>query len=256
MKVGIGMTEEQNTSKEYVSLRELVGEITGIKESGSHGSFEGEYKNVQRIVTVMRDLTGTKQTRISRDDKEAFVIITKHLYEMIHTDNSGEGQKLFKRLKDGKKLTPAEYDKLIAFFVEGLLANPNHPLLPHFKNLMKRADSEDRFLALQDEVEKRVIEDFKLLGDIDNFTLREQRANEYLAFLTQFEQVKAWRNEVKFDLEKERTIQRIISIATDKGFDVEEVLAGTNTDMLEEITKEMVRRGAKAFINQWGETEA
>lgn len=71
------MSKNKKIKPSY-SLRELIPEIAGIPElKGAH--FDAEYKAVQRIVKVMKNITGNKEVRkrIPHEEKKSFIIITK-----------------------------------------------------------------------------------------------------------------------------------------------------------------------------------
>jgi len=236
------------------SLRELIPEITGIpKLKDAH--FDAEYKAVQRIVKVMKNITGNNEVRqrIPHEEKKSFIIITRNLYNMIKNDQSGEGQDLFARMAADEVLTGKEYEKLIGFFKEGFKANPELPLN---RLLIERVNSDDRFYQLQDEIVQIVQRDINLLVDLESYSIREQRIKEYLSFLKDSSQMNAWRNSVESDLKAELFKKKIIAIVMEKGLDVKKVLEGTDSDLLEEVTGEIIKRDMEAFLKNMDETDS
>ncbi|WP_310356594.1 hypothetical protein [Neobacillus drentensis] len=140
------MSKNKKIKPSY-SLRELIPEIAGIQEL-KDAHFDAEYnKAVQRIVKVMKSITGNDEVRqrIPHEEKESFIIITRNLYNMIKNDQTGEGQDLFARMAADEVLTAKEYEKLIGFFKKGFKANPELPLN---KLLIERSNGDDRFYQL------------------------------------------------------------------------------------------------------------
>lgn len=240
--------------KPSYSLRELIPEIAGIPEL-KDAHFDAEYKAIQRIVKVMKNITGNDEVRqrIPYEEKESFIIITRKLYNMIKNDQTGEGQDLFARMAADEVLTGKEYEKLIGFFKEGFKANPELPLN---KLLIERVNSDDSFYQLQDEIEQLVQRDINLLVDLESYSLREQKIKEYLSFLKDSSQMNAWRNGVESDLKAEQLKKRIIAIAMEKGLDVQKVLEGKDRDLLEEVTGEIIKRDMEAYLRNMDETDS
>ncbi|AMW97941.1 hypothetical protein [Rummeliibacillus stabekisii] len=195
--------KQKEKTKSSYSLRELTPEITGISKSDYR--FDAEYKAVQRIVKVMKKLTNNneKNMRISKEEKDSFVIITRNLYYMTKNDPTGEGQELFSRMAADEKLTVKEYDKLIKLFKEGFEANPDLPL---YKMLLDRVNNEDNFYQLKAEIEQQVNQDINFLFRMESSSQREKRAKEYLAILKESSQLNDWREDVKLDLQEETEI--------------------------------------------------
>lgn len=193
-------SKKKKKEKTTYSLRELIPEITGASKLDDN--FEAEYTAVRRMVNIMKTLTGNNQKnqRISHEEKDSFVIITRNLYNMTKNDPTGEGQELFSRMAADEKLTVKEYDKLIKLFKEGFEANPDLPL---YKTLIDRVNNEDNFYQLQAGIEKQVIQDINFLFRMESSSQREKRANEYLAILKESSQLNAWRDDVKSDLQEE-----------------------------------------------------
>ncbi|MEQ2465135.1 hypothetical protein [Niallia hominis] len=241
-------------TKSTYSLRKLIPEITGIPNL-KDALFDAEYKAVQRIVKVMKNITGNNEVRqrIPHEEKDSFIIITRNLYNMIKNDQSGEGQELFARMAAEELLTGKEYEKLIGFFKEGFKANPELPLN---KLLIERVNSDDSFYQLQDGIEQLVQRDINLLVDLDSHSVREQRIKEYLSFLKDSSEMNAWRNSVESDLKAELFKKKIIAIAMEKGLDVKKVLEGKDHDLLEEVTGEIIKRDIEAYLRNMDETDS
>lgn len=253
MKGETNMSKNKKVKPSY-SLRELIPEIAGIPEL-KDAHFDAEYKAVQRIVKVMKNITGNDEVRqrIPHEEKESFIIITRNLYNMIKNDQMGEGQDLFARMAADEKITGREYEKLIGFFKEGFKANPELPLN---KRLIERVNSDDRFYQLQDEIEQLVQRDMNLLVDLEGYSIREQRIMEYLSFLKDSPKMNAWRKSVESDLKAELFKKRIIAIAIEKGLDVQKVLEGQDSDLLEEVTCEIIKRDIEAYLKNLDETDS
>lgn len=247
------MSKNKKIKPSY-SLRELIPEIAGIPEL-KDAHFDAEYKAVQRIVKVMKNITGNDEVRqrIPHEEKKSFIIITRNLYNMIKNDQTGEGQDLFARMAADEVLTGKEYEKLIGFFKEGFKANPELPLN---KLLIERVNSDDCFYQLQDEVEQLVQSDINLLVDLEGYSIREQRIKEYLLLLKDSPQMNAWRNSVELDLKAELLKKKIIAIAMEKGMDVQKVLEGKDRDLLEEVTGEIIKWDMEAYLRNMDETDS
>lgn len=246
-------SKNKKTKSSY-SLRELIPEITGIPKL-KDALFDAEYKAVQRIVKVMKNITGNNEVRqrIPHEEKDSFIIITRNLYNMIKSDQSGEGQDLFARIAAEEELTGKEYEKLISFFKEGFEANPELPL---YKLLVEQVNSEDRFYQLQDEIEQLVQSDMNLLVDLESSSLRERRVKEYLSFLKDSSHMDAWRTNVESDLKGELFKKKIIAIANEKGLDVQKVLEGKDYNLLEEVTSEIIKRDVEAYLKNTDEADS
>lgn len=238
--------------KESYSLRELIPEITGVNKLDYN--FDSEYKAVQRIVKVMKNITGNKEKskRIPQEEKGSFVIITRNLYNLIKNEQSGQGQELFSRMAIGETLIAKEYELLIKLFREGFEANPELPL---YKLLLERVNSEDRYYQIQDEIEQLVQSDMSLLADLEPFSLREQRAMEYLSFLKNSSHMNTWRANVHTDIKGEMVKKEIIAIASEKGLDVQRVLEGKDQKLLEEVISEMIRRDLNTYLKSTNGTD-
>lgn len=240
--------------KESYSLRELIPEITGVNKLDYN--FDSEYKAVQRIVKVMKNITGNKENnkRIPQEEKDSFVIITRNLYNLIKNEESGQGQELFSRMAAGEALTAKEYELLIKLFKEGFEANPELPL---YKLLLKRVNSEDRFYQLQDEIEQIVQADINLLVDVESFSTREQRAREYLSILKDLSRMNKWRTNVRSDIEGEQIKKMMITIANEKDLDVQKVLEGKDYSLFDEVVGEMIKRHiVETYIKNIEETDS
>ncbi len=245
-------SKKEKTKQSY-SLRELVPKITGVKKDDYN--FDAEYKAVQRIVQVMRNITGNIESnkRIPQDEKDSFVIITRNLYNLVKNEQSGQGQELFARMAAGETLTAKEYELLIKLFKEGFEANPELPL---HKLLLERVNSENRFYQLQDEIEQLVQQDINLLIDLELFSIREQRATEYLSLLRDSSHMNTWRANVHTDLRGEIFKKKMIAIANEKGLDVQKVLEGKDHNLLEEVISEMIRRDVDTYLKNTDGTDS
>jgi hypothetical protein len=244
--------KRKNTQpKKSYSLRSLVGEITGVEENDY--SFEAAYKAVQRIVQVMKKITGNQEKRqsIPHEEKAGFVLITRKLYNMIKNDPTNKGQELFSRIRQEKPLTEEELVKLIDWFKEALEANTDSEL---HRWVLERVKAEERFFSWMDEVKERMLRDFALLEKIESISQREQRMKEYLSILKDGTALQEWRSQVNTDYQHELFKKKMIVVAREKGFNVQEVLEGKNLELLEEVTSEIIQRDVEYYLKHSHQT--
>lgn len=239
------MKKKDTEVKSSYSLRELVVEITGV--SPLMDSFNAEYKAVQRIVQVMKMITGNKEKlTVQHDEKAAFVAITKKLYEMILKEESNEYQELFNRMKINEQLSEQELTMLIEWFKEALeLSNSEiHKLA------LEKVTVDEKFYSLRDEVEKLIINDVHQITKIMDTSRREMRIKEYLTILKKEIRLENWRNEVKNELANDFIMRKMIEVSKDSKFDVKEVLEGKDPVLLQEVMSEIINRDIKRLINK------
>lgn len=243
---------KSDQAKSSYSLRGLVGEITGVYPEDIN--FDAEYTAVRRLVTAMQKATGNQEKikRIPADEKEGFVVITKKLYKMLKYDQTGNAQKLFARMREQKQLTEEELNNLIDLFKEGLTANPNSEL---HRRTLARIEKEEQFSQMKIDVEELITNDIGLIEDGSNTLQREVRMKEYLAILKENTQLREWRDKATEDYQQEMIKRKMMIVAEEKGFDIQEVLEGKNPDLIKAVISEIVDRDMEQFLKQQSNEE-
>lgn len=244
----------KNNPKETYTLRSLVEEITGIKESTTQdredkNNFESAYKELQRIVKTMQGQIGSYKGKINihHTQKKGFVEMTRALYFQGNgMVESGQARDLYEKLRKKEALSEQELVDLTEVFKKSWEANPDSE---EKTALLEEVRIEEAFLKWMDEVHKIVSSDIDLVETIASTSKKIERMQEYLDYLSNG--LNSFRQQVKTDRQEEVMIQRLGVNAIEKGYDPYQVLSDQNSKEFKEVFKELVIEDSKYAIEEF-----
>lgn len=175
-KEGKHYGKRQRKEKEILSLRSLVTEITGVTEENI--KFETAEKRVQRIVQDMQKAEGIEQgtLKIHKDNKAAFVKITKELYENEHLKD------LQKKFAKNESLSLEELLEWSDFLQDGFKEGQPEEIQAMIDNGFEKMTEKKYFEKLQSILDV-VKKDSDLMEDVNNVEKQMKFMDDYLKIM-------------------------------------------------------------------------